>query len=231
MRLVVSRLSRVLGVCGSVSGVWSSVASAHPVIHQGGTSLSSFNTNTLREWGLSYTALPRLSVGVRYFNWNHLLNSHGTAGTLALRAFRWNGENGQANIYLSGGAGAESSPSGAQVFGWLSPEIDWENRSVLTSLKFEYFPGLYNRPRNMTRGRVGLAAYEGVTDGINAWILVEGEYHSFNPADSTLPSFHASQNIQNWLVTPMLRLTYQTILLETGVSQNGALRMNFETHF
>jgi len=220
-------------ITGLVFACLSSIplASAHPVIHQGGTAVSSFNTNTLREWSISHSIASRLAFGIRYFNWNHLLSTHGTSTTVAIRALRWNGENGQANFYLSGGAGAESSYEGANLFGWLSPEIDWENRSILTSLKFEYFPGLFNRPRNMTRGRIGFAAYEGVTDGINAWMVVEGEYHSFDPADSTLPTFHASQNIQNWLITPMLRLTYQNVLLETGVSQNGAIRMNFETHF
>ncbi|MBO9668134.1 MAG: hypothetical protein J7501_15135, partial [Bdellovibrio sp.] len=79
---------------------------AHPVSYQGATSLMSYNKNEENEVLLTYSFKSYLAAGLYYFREGDV---NYTLPRLNFLAKRWNNEDSQGNIYLSGGYGYERS--------------------------------------------------------------------------------------------------------------------------
>jgi len=205
-------------------------ASAHPVIYPGGVDITLLNTPIMREWMGSYSIKNWISVGGRFLRLNHAQNTTAWLGTVGLLPWRGNFETSQANFYLTAGAGIESTLYTQKWIGLISPEVDWENRFLLFSAKYTALPGSVNSPSDLLRLRAAVAAYEGQTDELNVWLMLQADYHTIDPV-VLIPVLHPSQEVLRWQWTPMLRVTYKSTLFELGVSDNGATHVNMKAHF
>ena len=210
--------------------VGNGAALAHPTIHEDGASLGFYSKPTFREWVASYSIKNWLSVGVRYFELNHQKNSQMGVATAGVLLWRGNYEDSQSNLWVTGGVGGENSVSSSSVAGFFSPEWDWESRTWMAAAKYELLPGISNAPNNLLRVRAGHAAFQGETEQLNIWLVMQVDYHPIG--DINLPvTFHPAQNLVELQWTPVRRLTYKNANLELGASNNGAGHLNFEVHY
>lgn len=196
-------------------------AFSHPVIYQWGWALSSSNMpHYSNNYGL-YSFTNRFSVGVDHWRFSRE-NDHTEAGLLKLNHLLWrdNGPNHQANIYLHGGFGVadqEWDNRGTKGIGMVGAEVDWETRSLFTSLKHLEFHGPKGLDINMTQARVGFSPVEADFKNLQTWFMVQGM---------------VIRNVEERVViTPMLRFFYHNVLWEMGSSTRGDWMLNLMVHY
>lgn len=130
---------------------------------------------------------------------------------------RWNERESQANIYAFGAFGALNSQirtAGAALGG---VEADAESRTYFIMAKLEKMWGSSGPDFNHGEFRLGVAPYEAEFNEIASWFMIQYQWH---------PSL-----LKKEAITPLIRIFYRTVLLETGVSTDGDWMMNFMFHF
>ena len=191
----------------------------HPVAYKGAVSLMAFNQPDMQDWQVLYTVARNLSLGVDYI--------HDTmSGTerfylvprISWLMKRWNGEDYQANIYVVGGAGGVRKDSAIELVGEGSVEADYETRKVYVSGKATVIGAKNTDTLAVYQFRTGFAPYAGEYEGLNAWLIGQVQYFPFSNEESVR-------------VGPVLRLFYQNVLWEVGVSARGTWNFNFMVHF
>lgn len=205
------------------------VALAHPVTFEGGTAFVSWNQPYMSESWLGYSWSARSAIAARWMRMdgldetrnqyaiqlNHLLYRHGTP-------------NSQANLYVYGGGGIEqprarmSVAAGTarselfeQVVGGF--EADWETRRHFALLRSEVMSGRNQKPFHRIEARLGISPYEAKYNEMAAWLMVQVQS---NPG-----------LVREQAVTPLVRVFYRTVLIETGVSLEGDWLLNLMMHF
>lgn len=133
-------------------------------------------------------------------------------------AKRWNLPGAQANLYVSGLAGADwADGAAARPGGAVQVQADWENRRLMV-MGMARLTGAEGRGTDdMQMLRVGLAPYEGDYGDLHLWLFGQVRRMSNSP-NEVEPAFVA-------------RLFYRTILLEAGVTGRGGLILNSQFRF
>ena len=96
-------------------------------------------------------------------------------------------------------------------------EADWETRKHFLLLRSEVMGGRNQTPFHRVEARLGVAPYESKYDEMAAWLML-----------------HVQSNpglVRSTAVTPLVRLFYRTVLIETGVSFAGDWLLNLMVHF
>jgi hypothetical protein len=211
MKLAVT-LATILLIC--------SFAEAHPVSYKDAVGLMSYNTPEMNEILLTYSFNPHFAVAGTYLKdsksefyiprANFLLN-------------RWNNEDSQGNIYLSGGAGYEKYASKNYAVSLAELVADWESRKY-----YIYFDHLYlnrsndlnallpDRDYNHSKLRVGTAPFLADYKDLNVWLILQGEKHL---------------NQSNIEMTQFLRFYIKNTLWEVGARFDGGWAFNYMIHF
>lgn len=157
------------------------------------------------------------SVGGRYVR----MREEGwqlAGGQATWLAHRQNRPGAQANLYLTGMAGAAFSDGGrARPGGFVEAQADWENRRlmVMGMARLTHAEGFGTS--DMQTVRAGFAPYEGDFGDPHLWLFGQVRRDSAS-ADTVQPALVA-------------RLLYRTVLLEAGVTDRGGLILNSVIRF
>jgi hypothetical protein len=214
--IVISKVLLLLAIVGCfVKGAY-----AHPVAYSGSNSLMTWNSKMMSDWMYTHTFAPTYSLSARY---QRIQTSNGERTfylpAINFLAKRWNELDSQANIYLSVGHGGEVVKHSFKDTSLLAVESDWESRKYYFSAREEALL-VYKKRNNdiyMTRARAGFAPYLAEFNELNSWFILQFEKQS--------------RGMDNFTVTPMIRLFYHNVLTEFGVSQKGDAQFNFMIHF
>lgn len=196
-------------------------ALAHPVIYKDGVVVSSSNMASYSDNQLMYSWSNRWASGINY--WRFTQDDRNTEMAFLKTnylAYRYNGEASQANIYLHGGVGVADSEIDVKetndaYMGGV--EMDWETRTLYTSLKYYHFhsPKVLDMP--LTQARVGFSPYEAGFDQLQAWFMLQA---------MSMPDVQGEI-----MITPLVRFFYKNILWEMGSSTRGEWMLNLMVHY
>ena len=189
---------------------------AHPVIYKDGFVLSSSNMPDYSNNYLMYSFSHRFAVGVDHWRFSQEDN-HNELGLLKLNHLLWrhNGHDSQANIYLHGGVGVEDREIGEKVTRgayMYGAEVDWETRTLFTSLKHYQFQDI-----STTQARIGFSPKETPFESLQTWFMVQGMI--------------IDDLNEKVMITPMLRFFYHNVLWEVGSSTRGDWMLNLMVHY
>ena len=194
-------------------------ASAHPVAYQGAVGVMTWNQPFLSDYWLTYSFRPDMAVAGRAMRM-----TMATGGDLDVYmpqfdylAKRWNNSDSQANIYVYGGFGGVrfQDQNGSAGLGGI--EADAESRKYFAMVKYEAMLPTIGANFQHVEARLGIAPYEAEINEIATWFMIQGQYH---------PSL-----IKGYVITPLARFFYKSVLWESGVSTQGDWMLNFMFHF
>ncbi len=195
-------------------------AVARPVSYPGGWTLIEETDRQATSLWAHYTLSPKWSLGVRS-EWDRRQDFVLNAVQATWLAKRWFGENYQANIYGFGGVGAATAVNGGDATrgaAFVGLLADWETRRLFTSYRVRYLEAGAVGDNFVQAARVGFAPYEGDTDQLHTWLMVEVD--------------HRPNNDDEIGVTPLIRLFKGAALFEAGwsITDNQPL-VNFTYRF
>lgn len=132
---------------------------------------------------------------------------------------RWNELDSQANVYLSIGHGGEKVKTSLKDTSIVAIEADWESRKYYVSFKEEALLSYKKSGQSIytTKVRAGFAPYLAEFNEINSWFILQAE--------------KTNKAVDNYTLTPFIRLFYHNVLTEFGVSSKGNAQFNFMVHF
>jgi hypothetical protein len=194
-------------------------AFAHPVAYKGAFALMTWNQSFLSDYWLVYSFRPDMGIAARAMR---MTMDQGGDLVVYMPQFdylvkRWNGDDFQANIYAYGGFGGARFQGQNGTAGLMGVEADAESRKYFALIKYEAMLPSVGQNFQQVEGRLGIAPYEAEYDEIASWFMIAGKYH---PGLS-----------KNYSITPLVRLFYKSVLLETGVSLQGDTMLNLMFHF
>ncbi|MFQ3665747.1 MAG: hypothetical protein SNJ79_06905 [Sphingomonadaceae bacterium] len=190
---------------------------ARPVSYPGGWTLMQDWNPDMGSLLLHYTpsrhwSLGMLGLRMREGDWTLV----GPQATWLVH--RWNRPASQANLYLSGGAGAAVPDSGrARPGGFARIQGDWEDRRFMVMGMAQVTHGEGIETADMQMVRAGFAPYVAGYGGVHLWLFGQVRRDSASP-NRIQPAFVA-------------RVFYRTILLEAGVTGNGQAIVNSTFRF
>ncbi len=185
---------------------------ARPVSYPGGVTAMQELDPVMGSALLHYTPNRHYSVGARYLKMREEgVNLGGAQATWLVN--RWNLPSAQANLYVTGMAGAAwRDGATARPGGFVEAQGDWENRRVMLMgmARLTHMDGIGTS--DMQMGRIGWAPYEGDYGDAHLWLFAQLKRDSAS-ADEVQPALVA-------------RLFYRTMLVEAGVTDRGGLILN-----
>lgn len=199
----------------------STSAWSHPVIYKDGWALSSSNMPSYAENYVMYSFSSKAATGIGQWRFsNGEENTEFAMAKINYLAWRHNGEDSQANVYLHGGAGLvdhEFEPKDTREAYLAGIDLDWETRKLFTSFKHYQFisPGLTDIP--MTQARVGFSPRLSDFKDLQTWFMLQGMY---------TPDVDRSV-----MITPLVRFFYHNVLWEMGASTRGDWLLNLMVHY
>jgi hypothetical protein len=190
---------------------------ARPVSYPGGVTAMQELDPVMGSALLHYTPSRHYSVGARYLKMREEgVNLGGAQATWLVN--RWNLPSAQANLYVTGMAGAAwRDGATARPGGFVEAQGDWENRRVMLMgmARLTHMEGIGTS--DMQMGRIGWAPYEGDYGDAHLWLFAQLKRDSAS-ADEVQPALVA-------------RLFYRTMLVEAGVTDRGGLILNSAFRF
>jgi hypothetical protein len=201
-------------------GLTASPVQAHPVAFAGSYSIMAWNSKETTDWMLTHSFTSTYSLSAHY---QRVETKEGKREYffphLNFLLKRWNELDSQANIYLSVGHGAEKIKNDYKDTSFLAMEADWESRKYYVSFKQEALINHKNSNRNfyMSRVRAGFAPYLAEFNELNTWFIVQVD--------------KSNKGMDEYSLTPIIRMFYHNVLTEFGVNQKGDSLFNFMVHF
>lgn len=190
---------------------------SHPVIYKGGVVVETENSIDMNEYHLGYSFLNTASVAGHYIKegavelqfvqLNYLVN-------------RWNNDDSQANIYVTGALGAERKLNSWTAAQLVEIDMDWENRDYYFLGKQRFVARHSNADDTNkvdlwhSRVRAGIAPFRSDVNDLGIWFIMQFDKH----------------NEKNWTTTQLMRFYYKTALWELGANLNGSYQLNFMIH-
>lgn len=201
-------------------------ANSHPVSFKDSLSLMSTNTAKSNELLLAYSVTHQFALAQMYLRDS---KSEFHISRVNFLVKRWNKTDSQANIYVSGGTGAEKSGSrtGSVHLGQLI--LDWESRKYYSALEHTYLrrdltenPLLPSQDLNRTKLRLGFAPFLADFNDLNVWFISQFDYkdESARARGLDIP-VDALQ---------FLRFYQKNVLWEIGAGFDGSFAFNFMIH-
>lgn len=195
-----------------------SLVLAHPVSFEGGTMMMGTYTKDWIEHDINYTYSPTSAFGITQLKIDDEQSRRDYLLPRFNRRFRNNGLDYQTNLYLSGGMGVRADRQHSSLAGYTGVMGDYETRTVYTlGLAESVFDG-DGKPRTHLQYRLGFAPYTTHFQGVSTWLIAQVDYKPYR--DEEVVSF-----------TPIVRLFYRTILLETGVDFHGNVSVTWMYNF
>lgn len=195
-------------------------AFAHPTSYKGAVGLMSYNTPKMNEILLTYSLSHNFAVAATYLRDS---KSEFYIPRLNYLLKRWNNEDSQGNIYISGGAGYEKFDSQNHGVRLGELTMDWESREYYISYQHLYLNrdndknlSLPEKDYNHSKIRVGTAPFLADYSDLNVWYILQAEKHL---------------NQDRLEMTQFLRFYIKNILWEVGAGFNGDLSFNYMVHF
>lgn len=193
---------------------------ARPVSYPGGRTVMMQNNGDNHSLHTHYSPTAKYSIGLRneYDRRGDFQNHSVQLNNLVKR---WNNRDSQANFYLKSGAGyaivkgnAEQSPSA-----FTGVAMDWEDRRYFVSYenRYVYADDITDDFHQSTR--VGIAPYIGDFGDLHTWLMLQVDHHP------------KADNNDHYTVTPLIRLFYNTHLVETGLSDKNDIMFNYIKRF
>lgn len=192
--------------------------SAHPVIYRDGIVVSSFNMDNMNDQQLMYSVTEKFAAGLNSLRFSHdKKDTDLVFAKLNHLAYRYNGHDSQANIYLHSGIGLSDHRSKSQGAFMYGAEADWETRTLFLGVKhFQYYaPHQFDMP--VTMARIGFSPFTASFDSLQSWFMIQAMHAPL--ADKTVS------------LTPMLRFFYKNVLWEMGASAKGGWMLNLMVHY
>jgi hypothetical protein len=195
-------------------------AFAHPTSYKGAVGLMSYNTPQMNEILLTYSLSHNFAVATTYLRDS---KSEFYIPRLNFLVKRWNNEDSQGNIYLSGGAGYEKFDSKNYGVRLAELVMDWESRKYYVYFDHLYLnrdnesnPALVEKEYNHSKFRVGTAPFLADYADLNVWLILQAEKHL---------------NQDQIEMTQFLRFYIKNTLWEVGAGFNGNWAFNYMVHF
>lgn len=169
---------------------------------------------------MDYTITPNYAVGW-YNKWEENerdgkdFSVHGPEFNTLIQ--RWNLPDGQANIFNSSGAGIAEGDGKTRDAVWTSFLADYETRRVFSSYEIRGMAADTISDSVWQRARIGIAPYKANYEDIATWFMVQVDDH---------PS-----KTDTFVVTPLVRLFYKSMLVEVGYSSNHHMMLNWDLQF
>ena len=201
-----------------VLSLLSTVALAHPVSYKKGIGFMSYNSPEMNEALLTYSFSSKFAFATMYLR-NSESEFYIPRANFLVK--RWNNEDSQANIYLSGGAGYENFDSKSYGVKLGEVVIDWESRKYYTYLEHLYLNrdndqnALLPKNYNHTKARIGFAPFLADYSDLNVWLILQGDKHN---------------NEKQIELTQFLRFYMKNVLWEIGAGSKGTFAFNFMIH-
>jgi hypothetical protein len=187
-------------------------AHAHPVAYQGSTGVMGFYSGGMMDFEVNHSLRYWFAPAVQVLRFTENTSKPDYfLGKLNFLAYRKNGEDYQANLYLHAGAG-RSSERGVFHYGVTA---DAENRRVYFLGQWDSILNSARTERRWWKLRAGFAPYLAGFEGVHSWLILE-----------------ANQKIPGRVsLVPTLRFFYQNVLWEIGSSLDGEIHFNHIIHF
>lgn len=193
---------------------------AHPVAFKGSTSIMGWSSAKSTEFVLGHSFTSYASFGVRALR----LETRDDERTYYIPQFgfllkRWNELESQANVYFVIGHGGEIKNRSFKDTSSLKFETDWESRKYYISFAQSALIDHKHSNRNIyhSKLRAGFAPYLAEFNELNSWFILEAN--------------HMNKGMSDFEITPLIRLFYKNILIESGSSFKGDLQFNFMVHY
>lgn len=201
---------------------------AHPVPYKGAWGLMSFNSSDMTEVSLVHSFTSQLAVATTYLKSS---DSEFYIPRLNWLAKRWNNEDSQANIYLSGGIGSEVFKNENQTVRMAGLGMDWESRRYYVLFDQMYLHrdnrrnlAIPNESYGYMKFRVGTAPFLAEYDELNVWLILQAERYVGRGSGSGL----GGEEVE---LTQILRFYVRNTLWEIGTRLNGGWVFNYMVHF
>lgn len=187
-------------------------ASARPVAFVGATSVMTEARPNQNTGMVGYTPFRRFAFHAHAATYRPALYYGGAA--FSASAIRWNEESMQANVYLTGGYGLLRNDAAKHGAAHAALDMDAESRKYYVAVHHERLGPSVSHDLASSRFRIGYAPYLADMGGLHTWLLLQADRDYWTKRDD---------------VTPMLRLFFQNVQWEIGVSFAGRLQMGIAT--
>ena len=212
--------TKFLAVTSLFLSIFVGNAHAHPVAYAGSSSIMTWNSKEMSDWMFTHSFTSKFSLAARYLR----MDTRDGERTFYIPQAnfllkRWNELDSQANIYLSLGHGGEKINSSFKNTTGAALEADWESRKYYVSFREDVLLSHKDSKRNIyqTKVRAGFAPYLAEFNEINAWFILQAD--------------KSNKMIDEYKLTPFIRIFYHNILMEFGSTMKGDSQFNFMVHF
>jgi hypothetical protein len=197
---------------------FSSAVFAHPVAFKDAVGVMTWNQSFMTDDWITYSFRSDMAVAARHMRFDMPEGRmQYYAPQIDYLVKRWNEENLQANIYIYGAYGNLTFQNQTRPAGLGGIEADAESRKYFIMAKHEKMWGDLGPEFYHSEFRLGVAPYEAEINEWASWLMIQYQYH---------PMLTKKEAI-----TPLIRLFYKSVLLETGVSTDADWTINFMFHF
>lgn len=198
--------------------LWVSSAFAHPVAYQHAVGVMTWNQSFMTDDWITYSFRPDAAFAARHMRFDMPEGRmQFYAPQLDYLVKRWNESDSQANIYVYGAYGALNFQNQTHGAGLAGIEADAESRKYFVMAKYEKMWGDLGPDFYHSEARIGIAPYEAEFNEIASWFMIQFQWHPML--------------LKKDAITPLVRLFYKSVLVETGVSTDGDWMLNFMFHF
>jgi hypothetical protein len=197
-------------------GLFSLEAQARPLSYPSGVMVMTENSGDDHALDLIYTLTTQFGAGV-HVGYDAKADVHHYALAVNTLVWRGNYPDAQANFYVLSGVGTahEAARDSGLIYGGI--EADWENRRFYTQYQNRYFYAGDVKREFEQKARIGVAPYIGEAGDVHTWLILQAN--------------HMPQDEDNFTLTPLVRMFYNTHLVEVGYSDNNELLFNYTHQF
>ncbi len=191
---------------------------AHPVAYKDAVGVMTWNQSFMTDDWITYSFRHDAAAAFRHMRFDAPEGRmQFYAPQLDYLVKRWNESDFQANLYAYGAYGSMQMGGESKGAGLGGLEADAESRKYFVMVKYEKMwsdlgPDFYHG-----EARLGIAPYEAEFNEVASWLMIQYQWHPML--------------VRKNAFTPLIRLFYKSVLLETGVSTYGDWMMNFMFHF
>lgn len=191
-------------------------AQAHMVIYKDGIGIMSNASQEHSNFDVNYSLSHRIAVLYRHFRWlpEGAINDDDfearNIGQVNFLLKRWNNMDSQGNVYAGVGYGEKDTAS-------YQFEADWEDREYYIAAQYQALDPEIGKSMEISKLRIGAAPYVGSSGDLHSWLIMQYSKNTILENKESL--------------TPILRLFYQTVLVEMGYSFDGDFSLGLMFHF
>ena len=204
-----------IGILLLTTLIWTQ-SNAHMVIYKDGLGIMSMSSQEYSQTDVNYSLSHRIAVLYRHFRWlpDRAVQDDDfetrNIGQVNFLLKRWNNYDSQGNVYAGVGYGDHETAS-------YQFEADWEDREYYIAAQYQALDFDVGETMEVQKFRLGAAPYVGKSGDLHSWFILQYAKNTALEDEDSL--------------TPILRLFYQTVLMEVGYSFDGDFSLGLMFHF